>query len=232
MRKLVFILLALLAGIGAEAQETLIPINEETVSIEEYDREIERLLVPANTEFGMNCIPSFDVESSLTYDSVAHALVYIEAETSIWRRLQQATSFLEKNVWKNKVMTFYHAPGTKMYLLPIRDEMAQTMRQLWNAAIGQAKFPPKRRIEAKTKNGETIIIDNIEDIVLDGTGWEYFINGKRAKIQGDDKGGKGKVGSLINLCIELREVVRERDSQKMESLYPKVDSLYQVFEKK
>ena len=33
MRKLVFILLTLLAGIGAEAQETLIPFNEGTVSI-------------------------------------------------------------------------------------------------------------------------------------------------------------------------------------------------------
>ncbi|MBQ4622835.1 MAG: hypothetical protein IJB28_09320 [Bacteroidaceae bacterium] len=231
MKKLVFILLILLAGIGAEAQETLIPINEETVSIEEYDREIERLLVPANTEFGMNCIPSFDVESSLTYDSVTHALVYIEAETSIWRRLQQATSYLEKNVWKNKVMTFYHAPGTKMYLLPIRDEMAQTMRRLWNAAIGQAKFPKKEIKEWKTEDGEVLIVE-IENIVLDGTGWEYFVNGKRAKIQGDDKGGKGKVGSLINLCIELREAVRKNDAQKMESLYPKVDSLYQVFEKK
>lgn len=68
MRKLVFIFLALFAGIGAEAQETLIPINEETVSIKGYDREIERLLVPATAEFGMICLPSFDVESSLTYN--------------------------------------------------------------------------------------------------------------------------------------------------------------------
>lgn len=230
MKKLVLILLTLLAGIGAEAQETLIPINEETVSIKGYDREIKRLLVPADTEFGMICTPSFDVESSLTYDSVAHALVYIEAETSIWSRYHQATSFLDKNVWKSKEMTFYHAPGTKIYFLPIRDEMVQTMRGLWNAAIGQAKFPPKRRIKAKTKNGETIIIEDIEDIVLDGTGWEYFLSGKRAKVQGDDKGGKGKAGSLINLCIELREAVRENDPQKMEALYPKVDSLYRAFE--
>ena len=104
------------------------------------------------------------------------------------------------------------------------------MKRLWKVAINQAKFPKKEIKEWKTEDGEVLIVE-IENIVLDGTGWEYFINGKRAKIQGDDKGGKGKVGSLINLCIEQREVVRERDSQKLESLYPKVDSLYQVFEK-
>lgn len=235
MIRLVFILLFLLAGVCMRAQETLIPINEETVSIEEYDREIKRLLVPADTEFGMICRPSFEVESSLTYDSVAHALVYIEADASIWsRRFHQVTRYQEKEgekevTWKHQKPTSYHAPGTKIYLLPIRDEMAGTMRLLWKAAIDQAKFPKKEIKEWKTEDGEVIIVE-FEDIVLDGTGWEYFINGKRAKVQGADKGGKGKVGSLINLCIELREAVRKRDSQKMEALYPKVDSLYRKFE--
>ena len=32
----------------------------------------------------------------------------------------------------------------------------------------------------------------MEQFIFNGTGWEYFINRKRSKIQGDDKGGKGK----------------------------------------
>ncbi len=224
MRKLVFILLALLAGIGAEAQETLIPISKKerkiishSKELKLYDEEIKRLLIPAATEFGMICKPSFEFESSLTYDSEARALVYIEAETSIWHNSYRARHYLEpiserESAWKTKKMTSYHAPGTNMYTLPISDEMAKSLKRLWKVAINQAK--------------------PMEQNILDGTGWEYFIGKKRAKIQVGGEGGKGKVGSLINLCIELREAVRKNDSQKMEALYPKVDSLYQVFEKK
>lgn len=116
-----------------------------------------------------------------------------------------------------------------MYFLPVREEMVQAMRGLWNVAIGQAKFPKKEIKEWKTEDGEILIVE-FENIVLDGTGWEYFLNGKHARIQGDDKGGKGKVGSLINLSIELREAVRKNDPQKMEALYSKVDSLYRALE--
>ncbi|MBR4845350.1 MAG: hypothetical protein IKU98_02910, partial [Bacteroidaceae bacterium] len=86
----------------------------------------------------------------------------------------------------------------------------------------------KEITEWKTEDGEVLIVE-IENIVLDGTGWEYFANGKRAKIQGDNKGGKGKVGSLINLTIELRNAVRENDSQKCAALQSQIDSLYKEF---
>ena len=220
MKKLVFILLALLAGIGAEAQETLIPISKKerkiishSKELKLYDEEIKRLLIPAATEFGMICKPSLSREFSLTYDPIAHALVYIEADESIWggtNTREYWDESLSKTVIEEK--TSYHAPGTNMYTLPISDEMAKSLKRLWKVAINQAK--------PMTQN------------ILDGTGWEYFIGKKRAKIQVGGEGGKGKVGSLINLCIELREAVRKNDPQKMESLYPKVDSLYQVFEKK
>jgi hypothetical protein len=65
--------------------------------------------------------------------------------------------------------------------------------------------------------------------ILDGTGWEYFFNGKRAKIQVGGEGSKGKVGSLINLCIELREAIRKNDPQKCAALHPRIDSLYKEF---
>jgi hypothetical protein len=80
----------------------------------------------------------------------------------------------------------------------------------------------------KTEDGKVITVE-IEEIVFDGTGWEYFFKRKRANFQGGNKGGKGKVGSLINLCIELREAVRKNDPQKCAALQPQIDSLYKEF---
>lgn len=208
---LIAIIALLLSTFSAQAQDNLIPM-ENTEGF--YDKEISRLLIPSDMEFGMLCKPSFSAESSLTYNPEAHALVYIMADNSIWSRTYRATHHLEKNEkksnsWVYNELTNYHAPGTQMYILPISDEMAQDLKKLWKAAIKDAK--PR--------------IQN----VLDGTGWEYFINGKRAKIQGDDKGGKGKVGDLINLTIELREAVRNHDAPKLEALHTKVKELYQKF---
>ena len=235
MKKLSFILLLSFIGIYMNAQEHLLPVDKKAKETF-YDKEIKRLLIPDDTEFGMICKPSFEFESSLTYDSEAHALIYIEADTSIWSRTFEASHRLERIgesefMWKSQQITFYRVPGTKMYMLPISDEMAQSLKRLWKVAINQAEFPEKERTKMKTEDGKVITVE-IEEIVLDGTGWEYFFKGKRANFQGGNKGGKGKVGSLINLCIELREAVRKNDPHKMEFLYPKVDSLYQVFEKK
>ena len=131
-------------------------------------------------------------------------------------------------MWKSQQTTFYRVPGTKMYMLPISDEMAQSLKRLWKVAINQAEFPEKERTKMKTEDGKVITV-GIEEIVLDGTGWEYFFKGKRANFQGGNKGGKGKVGSLINLCIELREAVRKNDPQKCAALQPRIDSLYKEF---
>ncbi len=40
-----------------------------------YDQEKSRLLMPQGAAFGVECIPSFSTEWTLTYDSVACALV-------------------------------------------------------------------------------------------------------------------------------------------------------------
>ena len=232
MKKISFILLFSFVGICVNAQEHLIPVDKKAKEVF-YDKEIKRLLIPDDTEFGMICKPSFEFESSLTYDSEAHALIYTEADTSIWSRTFEASHRLERIgesefMWKSQQTTSYHAPGTKMYILPISDEMAQSLKQLWKVAINQAEFPEKVRTKMKTEDGKVITVE-IEEIVLDGTGWEYFLNGKRANFQGGNKGGKGKVGSLINLCIELREAVRKNDPQKCAALQPQIDSLYKEF---
>ena len=232
MKKISFILLFSFVGICVNAQEHLLPVDKKAKETF-YDKEIKRLLIPDDTEFGMICKPSFEFESSLTYDSEAHALIYTEADTSIWSRTFEASHRLERIgesefMWKSQQTTSYHAPGTKMYILPISDEMAQSLKQLWKVAINQAEFPEKVRTKMKTEDGKVITVE-IEEIVLDGTGWEYFLNGKRANFQGGNKGGKGKVGSLINLCIELREAVRKNDPQKCAALQPQIDSLYKEF---
>ncbi|MBR5803179.1 MAG: hypothetical protein IKY31_02380 [Bacteroidaceae bacterium] len=232
MKKLSFILLLSFIGIYMNAQEHLLPVDKKAKETF-YDKEIKRLLIPDDTEFGMICKPSFEFESSLTYDSEAHALIYIEADTSIWSRTYQASHRLERIserefMWKSQQTTSYHAPGTKMYILPISDEMAQSLKRLWKVAINQAEFPEKVRTKMKTEDGKVITVE-IEEIVLDGTGWEYFFKGKRANFQGGNKGGKGKVGSLINLTIELRNAVRENDSQKCAALQSQIDSLYKEF---
>ena len=93
MRKLnpVFYTLAMvLFTLSGFAQEKLIRIDSASISCRQndlpasfYDKELARLLIPQNTQFGVVRIPSLRCESSLTYDSVNHQLVYIEAATSM-----------------------------------------------------------------------------------------------------------------------------------------------------
>ena len=61
--------------------------NPQTVL---YDQEKTRLLMPQGAAFGVECIPSFSTEWTLTYDSVAHALVYREVEKSLWHATYRA----------------------------------------------------------------------------------------------------------------------------------------------
>lgn len=219
----------LLSAFSAQAQDSLIPVKKAKANKQGfYDKEISRLLIPTDTEFGILCQPSFSVESSLTYNPKEHALVYIVADTSIWSRFLHASKYEENYVWRSKKLTLYHAPGTHIYIQAIPDEMAQDMKKLWKVAIKDAKTPKPEKKKVVTEDGKVLIM-TIENVILDGTGWEYFINGKRAKIQGDDKGGKGKVGDLINLTIELREAVRNHDAQRLETLHAKVKELKQMF---
>ena len=61
--------------------------NPQTVL---YDQEKTRLLMPQGAAFGVECIPSFSTEWTLTYDSVARALVYREVGKSLWHATYRA----------------------------------------------------------------------------------------------------------------------------------------------
>ena len=132
-----------------------------------YEKELERLLVPPNSQFGVVRMPSFDRESSLTYDSVSHTLVYIEVWESIYEATRKATT-IYKTVGKKrgkvvprKRIHKYEAPRLRTRSLSITDEQAKTIKKIWSDVIHDA--------EDKESN------------VLDGTKWVFFTGNQRAQ---------------------------------------------------
>ena len=97
MKKAIITVLLALVAMTISAQEKLIRIDSEDIAWQQenpqylfFNKEKARLLMPQGAAFGVECIPSFSPEWSLTYDSVAHALVYNEAQKSIWQSTHEA----------------------------------------------------------------------------------------------------------------------------------------------
>ena len=91
MKKTILISLLTVISLSMTAQEKLIRIDSEDIAWQKdnpqylfFNKEMARLLMPQGAAFGVECIPSFSPEWSLSYDSVAHALIYNEAQKSIW----------------------------------------------------------------------------------------------------------------------------------------------------
>ena len=91
MSKQIIITIIFLIATTGKAQDRLIRVDSTSVAwkknnpqIEFCDKEKARLLIPQDAAFGVECMPSFSPEWTLTYDSLAHLLVYREAEGSIW----------------------------------------------------------------------------------------------------------------------------------------------------
>ena len=91
MKKTTIIALFVLVTLPLVAQDRLIRVDSEfeawhknNPQVAMNDREKMRLLMPQGAAFGVECVPSFSPEWTLTYDSVEHALVYKIAEKSIW----------------------------------------------------------------------------------------------------------------------------------------------------
>lgn len=89
--KTIIAALLVLVALAISAQDKLIRIDSEDIAWQKnnpqylfFNKEKAKLLMPQAAVFGVECIPSFSPEWSLTYDSVAHTLVYIEAQKSIW----------------------------------------------------------------------------------------------------------------------------------------------------
>ena len=159
--------------------------------------ELARLLMPKDVEFGVVCQPSFSPEWALSYDSTAHTLVCRKVDKSIWHTTYKALHKLKKvdkkhSKWvPRKHPKDYVAPNVQAYSLAITDEQVQMLKAIWTNAVGNA--------EKKM------------DATLDGTSWEYFIDGQRAKARREDN-------ALVKFTNELADAVRTGNVSKMGTL--------------
>lgn len=164
MKKISTTLIIILFSLSGFAQERLIRYDsasvawrQQDITLSFYDSEMARLLIPQNTQFGVVRVSSSRPESSLTYDSVNHTLVYSKAMESIYNATYKATT---KGKRGNKKKDYWE-PHVGTYTLAITDEQAQTLKKVWTDAIQNA--------EGK------------EDFALDGATWDFFIGNQRAK---------------------------------------------------
>ncbi len=205
--KLILTIAFLSFTIVCSAQNKLIRVDSESIAWRKKDRQVSmfdqekaRLLIPQNAEFGVECIPSFSPEWSLTYDSLAHVLVYKKALKSIWYSTYNAM-YKKKSKTKNGIKIAkrvlrrkpkgYVAPEVNTYTLAITPEQLQMLKAIWESAVGTA--------------------EDGTDNTLDGTKWEYFIEGKRAKT-------KREKNSLVIFTNELQKAVMTGDSVQKDSL--------------
>lgn len=211
MKKTFLTSLLIVIAMTISAQEKLIRIDSEDVAWQKdnpqylfFNKEKARLLMPQGAAFGVECIPSFSPEWSLTYDSVAHALVYNEAQKSIWYSTYGAM-YKKKTITKNgrkiakrklrKHPKDYVAPDVKTYSLTISKEQAQMLKAICSDAI--------RTSEPKV------------DGMLDGTAWIYFIGEQRAKAH---TGSNYNPYSIVKLTDKLVEAVKAGDESRCDSL--------------
>ena len=205
--KLILTIAFLSFTIVCSAQDKLILVDSESIAWRKKDRQVSmadqervRLLIPQNAEFGVECIPSFSPEWSLTYDSLAHVLVYKKALKSIWYSTYNAM-YKKKSKTKNGIKIAkrvlrrkpkgYVAPEVNTYTLAITPEQLQMLKAIWESAVGTA--------------------EDGTDNTLDGTKWEYFIEGKRAKT-------KREKNSLVIFTNERQKAVMTGDSVLKDSL--------------
>ena len=204
-KKTVLIFLLTIVTITMTAQDKLIRVDSESLAWQKdnpqylfADKEKARLLMPQGAAFGVECIPSFSPEWTLTYDSVAHVLVYKIAEKSIWYTTYRSMHKLKK-VSKNHSKSVprkhpknYEAPDIKTYSLSVTPEQVQKLRAIWRTAVGAA--------------------EDREIFMLDGTKWEYFIDGRRAKSHREKN-------VLVKFTNELAEAVEAGNVSRKDSLF-------------
>ena len=196
-----------LAALSAAAQDRLIVVDSESLfwrsdspQLAFFDKEMARLLMPAAAAFGVVCIPSHSQESTLAYDSVAHALVYNVAQESIWHATYNAMYKKKIKVKKEgtvikrklrKQPKDYVAPGVKTFSLAVTPEQAQKLQAVWTNAVSRAEYR--------------------EDNMLDGVKWEYFVGGKRAKTHQHNS-------DFVKFTNQLAEAVRTGNASRKDSL--------------
>lgn len=204
MKKTILSIILAAATLTSTAQDKLIRVAEKPASWKKgkpkktlFDSEMARLLMPQEAAFGVECIPSFSPEWTLTYDSVARSLVYREAQTSIWHTTFQATHKKKKIGEKRykwvprKRPKGYVAPEVKTFTMAVSDDQTAMLQTVWKTAVYGA-------------------IDR-EIFILDGVKWEFFIDGRRAKSHREKN-------VIVAFNEELRKAVCSGDMNRKNSL--------------
>lgn len=163
MKKIVLpIILLALSAITTMAQDKLMRISAEDREIRNqepklafHDKEITRLLIPENAEFGMIVVPSFYSERALAYDSVSHMLVTSYVKKSIWNEMTKP--------FKQNNMSLYKAPDVRKRAVSLNYIQTRKLKTLWNHVISTSED----RLDNK----------------LDGTSWTFFLGDQQAKAR-------------------------------------------------
>ena len=211
MKKTILTALLIVIALTMTAQEKLIRIDSKDIEWQKdnpqylfFNKEKARLLMPQGASFGVECIPSFSPEWSLTYDSVAHTLVYNEAQKSIWHSTYDAMYKKKTKTMNGRKITEYvlrkHpkdyvSPDVKSFTIAIDAGQAQMLKTIWSNSIGMAE--PR------------------VDGMLDGITWIYFIGEQRAKAHA---GSNDNPYSIVRLTGKLVEAVKAGDASRCDSL--------------
>ena len=204
MKQAIITSLLILLSATILAQGKLIRVDSESTglrkdvpSIAFFEQEKTRLLMPQAAAFGVECVPSFSPEWALTYDSIAHTLVYKIAEKSIWHSTYGAFHKMKKGK-KSTISVLrkrpkgYVAPDVQTYSLAVTPQQVQKIKAIWTTAVGTA--------------------EDREVFILDGTKWEYFIDGHRAKSHSNKN-------QLVKFTNALAETVRTGNVSRKDSLF-------------
>ena len=195
MKKNIITMLLLVAATTLYAQDKLVLIDSASIAVRKrsselsfHDQEMQRLLMPKDAEFGVECVPSFEPEWMLTYSPSAHALIYKVSQENIWYKKSKR----------------YKSPKVNTYKLALADDQAELLRTIWRNAIGQA-------IDKNAKNFTDEDKQQLNIVHLDGTKWNFFLDTRRAQ-------SRSTKNPHVAFTNALMEAVRDGNSQRMSSL--------------
>jgi hypothetical protein len=212
MKKNILTLLLLVAATTLNAQDKLVLIDSASIAVRKrspelsfHDQEMQRLLMPKDAEFGVECVPSFEPEWMLTYSPSAHALIYKVSQENIWYKKYHFDHWDEytHNPGVERPER-YISPEVNTYQLALADNQAELLRTIWRNAIGQA-------IDKNAKNLTDEDKQQLNIVHLDGTKWNFFLDTRRAQ-------SRSTKNPHVAFTNALMEAVRDGDSQRMNSL--------------
>ena len=212
MKKNIITMLLLVAATTLYAQDKLVLIDSASIAVRKrsselsfHDQEMQRLLMPKDAEFGVECVPSFEPEWMLTYSPSAHALIYKVSQENIWYKkyhFDHWDDYTHKPGEKRPKR--YISPEVNTYQLALADDQAELLRTIWRNAIGQA-------IDKNAKNFTDEDKQQLNIVHLDGTKWNFFLDTRRAQ-------SRSTKNPHVAFTNALMEAVRDGNSQRMSSL--------------